>query len=394
MRNEIESNGGAMAVAASAQAWVYPCAGVGAGSSLPSGQPGSIAYTCEVMGVGKFQKVGIVTDLASGRAWRLSADEGTYLRGTDLAPAPLMHWGAGLAGDVACRFVELARANGLKPASVRIVARQGFASKGSFVRGEAVAQVFGLQWIADISCDAPRQAWEPLVAAALKASPAVYALTHIHAGKFALHANGRPVQVGGVEPSESPVPADPFLKYREVPQATSEAFADRIYAQRAADAGVDTLVLSNDSNAAIQWHIHAVATYDVDDETVSVDVGFPEVSGSSRWTLLADPSGRVAPSPLALFSVGTAFCYHTQLCRYIEVRHLPVTGARIVQASRFALAAVQDGLRGQADALDTHLFTNGRASEEDTAKLLTQAERTCYAHRALATAISQELQVR
>lgn len=394
MRNDIDTSASMAALPSQAEAFVYPCAGPGAASPLASGLPGSVTYTCEVMGRGKFQKVGIVTDLASGRAWRLSADEGTYLRGTDLAPAPLMHWGAGLAGDVACRVVELARAQGLNLASVRLVARQGFASKGSFVRGEAIAQVFGLQWTAELSCDGPRQALEELVAAALKASPAAEALTGVHAGTFALHANGRPVQVEGVEPSASPAPGDPFLKYREMPAATGEAFSGAIYAKRPADPAADTLVLSNDSNAAIQWHIHAVATYDFDDDTVSVDVGFPEVTGSSRWTVQADPLGRAAPSPLALFSVGTAFCYHTQLCRYIEVRNLPVTSARIVQESRFALAGAQDEVLGQADPLDTHLFTNGRASEEETAKLLTQAERTCYAHRALATAISQDVQVR
>jgi len=38
-------------------------------------------------GLDRFQKEGLVTDLSTGRSWRLAADEGTYLGGTDLAPA-------------------------------------------------------------------------------------------------------------------------------------------------------------------------------------------------------------------------------------------------------------------------------------------------------------------
>ncbi|HVL35596.1 MAG TPA: hypothetical protein VM489_08005, partial [Burkholderiales bacterium] len=38
---------------------------------------------------------------AAGGSWCLASDEGAYLRGTDTAPAPLMHWAAGVHAELA-----------------------------------------------------------------------------------------------------------------------------------------------------------------------------------------------------------------------------------------------------------------------------------------------------
>lgn len=77
------------------------------------------------MGVGRIQKEGLVEDLTTGRVWRLTADEGKYPRGTGLAPAPLMHWAAGLHGGVTSRIAGLAAAEKVTLASLEVTVSQG-----------------------------------------------------------------------------------------------------------------------------------------------------------------------------------------------------------------------------------------------------------------------------
>lgn len=65
--------------------------------------------TVEAAITGGHQKEALVLPAAGGPVWRLASDEGAYLRGTDLAPAPLMYWAAGVHADFAHRFARLAR---------------------------------------------------------------------------------------------------------------------------------------------------------------------------------------------------------------------------------------------------------------------------------------------
>ena len=69
----------------------YPLAFIAAEGAEEPTEPGpaqpSRTYRCEVMGLGRFQKEGLVENVATGRTWRLVCDEGTYLRGADMAPA-------------------------------------------------------------------------------------------------------------------------------------------------------------------------------------------------------------------------------------------------------------------------------------------------------------------
>ncbi|MCU1680658.1 MAG: hypothetical protein JWQ81_1397 [Amycolatopsis sp.] len=64
-------------------------AAAGDGSAQPESDRPQASYRTEVMGLGRFQKEGLVTEVATGRSWRMPADEGKYLRGTDKAPAPV-----------------------------------------------------------------------------------------------------------------------------------------------------------------------------------------------------------------------------------------------------------------------------------------------------------------
>jgi len=81
--------------------------------------------------------------------------------------------------------------------------------------------------------------------------------------------------------------------------------------------------------------------------------------------------------------------YHTQFCRYIDVRRLALGPTTLVQASRFALTDDSGRLAGQAASFDTHVFLNGEINEETASSLPQVAANTCYAHRALETTIDE-----
>ena len=85
------------------------------------------------------------------------------------------------------------------------------------------------------------------------------------------------------------------------------------------------------------------------------------------------------PCGLALLAAGLAFCYMTQIARYVETMKLAVGSVRLVQFSPF--------LTGSTEGFDTHLFLNGEAPDEVQTNLLTIAARTCYLHATMAAAL-------
>ncbi|MGB8436152.1 MAG: OsmC family protein, partial [Burkholderiales bacterium] len=92
-----------------------------------------------------------------------------------------------------------------------------------------------------------------------------------------------------------------------------------------------------------------------------------------------------APTPLALAAAGVAFCYMTQLSRYVEYRKHKVHGIRVVQKNRFSVTGgAQDySLRGGVAPFETHVFLNADEPDEVMQNLLEIAENTCYLHAAL-----------
>ncbi|MPV89303.1 hypothetical protein GB882_11555, partial [Georgenia ruanii] len=339
---------------------------------------GAETYTVEVMGLEGFHKRGLVETTSTGRMWRLEADEGTYLRGTNLAPAPLMYWGAGLHADILTRVAAAARERGVTLTSLSGTVRQGFAATGSFVRAQAVAKVFDLRIDVAVDGAATPAELDALVAHAIATSPAVAAVATAREGRFGLHSNGRPTAVHGIPALHGAPAVDPLRKYAEVPEPTDEQLGDVVGFEPGHPDR--THVVTDDSDGAVEFHVEARGKLDPRLGTVRTTVGFPEVTGD-RWSLLSDPADTVAPSPLAYFSIGTAFCYHTQLCRYVAVRRLPLERARLTQVSRFEI----DRTRATADPLATHVFLNGRCEDAQTTALMTLAANICYAHRALAS---------
>jgi hypothetical protein len=111
--------------------------------------------------------------------------------------------------------------------------------------------------------------------------------------------------------------------------------------------------------------------------------------GASHFRLVSDEGAvGAAPCGLTLLSAGIAFCYMTQLSRYIENMKMNIHGVRLVQLSPYVA-----GTNAAAEPVDTHLFLNGEAPEETHLQLLTIAARTCYLHAASRTATEPNLRI-
>jgi len=111
--------------------------------------------------------------------------------------------------------------------------------------------------------------------------------------------------------------------------------------------------------------------------------------GTSHFRLVSDEGGAdVAPCGLALLSAGIAFCYMTQLSRYIENMKMNIHGVRLVQFNSYIA-----GPAAAVEPIDTHLFLNGEAPEETHLQLLTIAARTCYLHAASKTPTEPNLRI-
>jgi len=293
------------------------------------------------------QKLALVHLGEAGGSWCLASDEGAYLRGTDMAPAPLMHWAAGVHAD----FVERAAATGL------VTMEFGYAVSGSFVQGGATGEAF-----------APKMEG---LSQGFERSPLYEAMRVALQNTFALYVNGRRRPVTGVPPSAAPDAEDPFLKHSGAPAPLREPHPPLIGKQALdPDAKIFSMPVST---GGLKFGSRVEGA--MDGGVVRSTVSFPGIP-ASRFSFVSDGKGEKAPSGLAYAWAGVAFCYLTQLSRYTDARKLGVSGARLVQRGPLA------------GPVETHLFLNGAADDATMQELLAMGARTCYLHATLGAALT------
>jgi uncharacterized OsmC-like protein len=324
------------------------------------------------------QKEAVVTVGKDGSAWRLTSDEGKHLRGTDLAPFPLGFFNAGMQSDLYGRIWTIAATRGIALEQVEIHVANYYWLTGSFVHGtgEGHAEVPDIE--AHIKSSASTEAIKALIAVAMDASPAIAFLrASIPGNTFALYINGRRRQVEGVANSPGMDAADPYRVYTRAPSPLDvNARRDLIEKASRVEQGSPELASATVTNKLVRnvlgvgKPVDGGGLYETD-----TWLGMP---GTSHFRLVSDESGvDAAPSGLALLSAGIAFCYMTQLSRYIENMKMNIYGVRLAQFNPYVA-----GARATAEPIDTHLFLNGEAAEETHLRLLTIAARTCYLHAA------------
>jgi len=349
-------------------------------AASPLTEAGRDVIKVEARQMARHQKEAVVTDGADGSVWRLTSDEGTHLKGTDLAPFPLGFFNAGMQGDLYRRLHNLAVERGIALESLEIELVNHYWLTGSFIHGTGEGHAEPPDIEVRLNSTAGRDKIESLVAAALNASPAIaFARAPLADNTFALYINGRRRGVSGVVNSPSSDATDPYRVYRKAPRPLDAGGRrDLIVKPGVTEQGTAAPAQATIAGKQLR-NIHGLGR-PLGDGLLKVDTWL-EMPGVSHFHLTSDESGQdSAPSGLALLSAGVAFCYMTQLSRYIENMKMNIRTVRLVQFNPYIA-----GPKAAVEPIDTHLFLNGEAPEETHLQLLTIAARTCYLHAAAKT---------
>lgn len=362
-------------------------------SPLLAGQAGADIFRVDARALGAHQKEAVVQEGDGASAWRLTSDEGAYLKGSDLAPFPLGFYNAGLQADFLNRLACLARARGIALNGVQLELDNTYAFSGSFLKGDGHGTAYPARLRLNVQSSSPSDEIAALARAAVRASPALATMRTALANTFALYVNGVRRAVAGPHASAAPDAPDPLKRYAGAPRPLSDAHdlhglitkmphaAGAAAEMPAAGAKVDLVVQGRSQLAAPEG-------------TTEIETWLMRPAGSP-FGFRSDehPERHRAPSGLALLSAAVVFCYMTQLLRYTEYLKYKVRAIRVVQYNPYRLrgAAEDASLAGEAGPVDTHLFLHGDEPDEVMQKLLGMGARTCYLHAALRSALEPEI---
>jgi uncharacterized OsmC-like protein len=335
------------------------------------------------------QKESVVTEGMDASAWRRTSDEGKHLRGTDLAPFPLGFFNAGMQSDLYGRIRTLAATRNIALDDVEIRVTNHYWLTGSFIHGTGEGHAEAPEIEVRIESSASIETIKALVAAAMNASPAIALLrTPLLGNIFALYVNGRRRQVAGIANSATTDAADPYRSYARAPRPLDPGGRrDLIEKTGRVEEGTPETAQATITNKLIR-NVHGEGRSVGRDGVYEVDtwLGMP---GTSHFRLISgEGSTDAAPCGFALLSAGVAFCYMTQLSRYIESMKMKIRGVRLVQFNPYVA-----GANAVAEPIETHLFLSGEAPEETHLQLLTIAARTCYLHAACKAATEPNLRI-
>ncbi len=345
------------------------------------------------------QKEAVVTEGEAGSSWRVTSDEGKHLKGTDLAPFPLGFFNAGLHADLVNRLLHGARVRELPLSSLEIDLKNGYSMTGTFFRGDGKGYAEPAAVNVRISSTAEPSQISALVRDAVSASPALAAMRVPLENTFAIYVNGRRRAVTTMKSSDASDAPDPFRTYSKPPQPLAGAndLPDLIRKTGQQKEGtVAAAPPGAQAGGRIVREVSGVSRL-LDPAGVTETDTWLELPGMSHFVLKSDEraGGDQAPSGLALLSAGVAFCFMTQLSRYIEHMKFKIRAVRLVQYSPYAVtgSAKDASWQGAVEPFDTHLYLNGEESDETHERLMNIAANTCYLHATLAAALAPVISV-
>ncbi|AKH98913.1 OsmC-like protein [Hoeflea sp. IMCC20628] len=336
---------------------------------------GKSTYKVETRMLSGHQKEAVVQEGADGQSWRMTSDEGQHLKGHDEAPFPLGFFNAGLLGDVMTRLSALAEAKGMSASDIAATLKNYYWFEGSFARGTGVGQAD----ISELQFEGLNEQTRELVELALRASPAIDALKSVMPATFALYVNGQRKPITTLVASDAPDASDPYLVHAKPPEPLNTHRFDPIVKPGVVQEG-ERDPFPDTVEGRLLRRVSGRAAF-TPEGAVCSDTWL-DMPGMSHFHLISDDraAGNVAPSSLGYFAAGVAFCFMTQLSRYMTAMKLKTGSLRLVQYWPFE---IDDEGRGIAHPVDTHLFLNGTADAETHEMLVRVAANTCYLHAAL-----------
>ena len=351
------------------------------------GRAGQDVFVVEARQVGHHFKEAVVLEGEGGSAWRMTSDEGSYLGGTDVAPFPLGFFNAGLQSDLAGRVARLAKVRGIAWTDFSVSVSTQYSLSGSFVQGTGQGYADAVGAHVGFQSSASDADLAGLVQDAIAESAAFDLITRPLENTFALYCNSRRRNPTSLPASSAAAPMDPFLKYATPPAPLTGAIGlnDLIVKTGEKTAGVPSTPAASTPTPGnrVGWVVNGEGKLDAASGLYRCKVALDR-PGSSHFAYLSDETAADrAPSGLSLLSAAIAFCYMTQLSRYIDAMKLAIRNVRLVQLSPYAIGSAS---RGLASPCDTHLFLQGEAEEDVFERLQLVAANTCYLHQTMVLA--------
>lgn len=343
-------------------------------------------FITQARAMGGHQKEAVVTEGQQGSSWRMVSDEGPALKGTDLAPFPLGYMSAGLQADLLHRISQLASTQGIDIRGLACNLENDYMFEGSFFKGTGQGFAYRPRFQLRINSQAPSNQVLRLVQQAVAASPLLASWASPLHNTFALYANGRNVTLRDLAPSPT-MTDDPFKTWSQAPTPLEGAdVLDHVVSK------TQPVEVKNPTQHS-GWEVGRV-DIPIHGRCESINgigrsVTWANRLGGSAFAIQSDDrlSGDQAPCALAHAYAGIAFCFMTQLLRYVEHHHMKVRALRLVQLSPSRIAS---GV-AQALPLATHVFVHTKESDEVMERLVQMSARTCYLHAALSGALPPEV---
>jgi uncharacterized OsmC-like protein len=343
-------------------------------------------FITQARAMGGHQKEAVVTEGQQGSSWRMVSDEGPALKGTDLAPFPLGYMSAGLQADLLHRITQLARSEGVDVQGLTCNLENDYTFEGSFFQGTGQGSACRPRFEVQMRSQATPSQVMRLVQQAVAASPLLASWSCPLQNTFALYANGRNVTLRDLAPSPT-IAEDPFKTWSQAPAPLKGAVVlDDIVSKTQPVEVKNPTRPSGWETGRVDIPINGRCE---SDNGIGRSVTWASRLGGSAFAIQSDDrqAGDQAPSALAHAYAGIAFCFMTQLLRYVEHHHMKVRALRLVQLSPCRIAS---GV-AQALPLDTHVYVHTEESDEVMERLVQMSARTCYLHAALSGALPPEV---
>ena len=337
------------------------------------------------------QKEVIGYESKDGNSWRITSDEGKHLLGTDYAPFPLGFFNASIHGDIVGRIFYFASQNSVDIEEVSCEVKNFYYLTGSFVKGDGIGHAQPSEINLNISSNAEKEAINEIINLALKTSPVISALKNPLKNTFSLTANGRKKQLQTIRQSDVSDVNDPFNIYKSNPIPNKKhKYSDKIIYKTGKISDGKVELAPNGTTTKIIRIVTGSSITKKNSKVVEVDtvLGIP---GMTHFAISMDLFGEYAPSPINIMGAAISFCYLTQTHRYIHNKKFEIEGLRMSQFMSFKQNSGDNTIT--MNPLDTHLFMNGTAPEEQNEILINLSEKTCYLHATLSNALEPSVNI-
>ncbi|MFB6252001.1 MAG: hypothetical protein ABEI27_10025 [Halobellus sp.] len=348
-----------------------------------------LAHRARVRSLGGMQKEALVTNSTTGTTWRLASDEGEYLEGEDVAPAPLAHLTTGMISSFATETLALADQRGIEVEDLTLVQDNYYTMNGSALAGTMTAGAVPVDLEVEIDADAGSETLSTLVDDAVRSAPVSGLIHDVNDSVFTLVANGHEVAPDRVAELDGPTRPDPTEVFESLPRDASKRDPPAIHRTGRTTEPLpesdekytsgEGSSLSADQDRVL--HLRGTCTVR-EDGTKHVAVELFSPIGTVFEFVSDEPPGRGgagrAPDAMTYVAGGLGFCFMTQMGRYADIVDADLSAYRIVQDTH--VAEGDEAAPASWAPVETCAYVETSEDAEFARELLDMSEQTCFLH--------------